>query len=79
MLNKTKTKIDKKWFVATVTTITAVTTVTTVATVPTVTNITNVALVGRFKLPFDTLKVTFSQRSLMDGPTDGPTDGKQHC
>ena len=31
--------------------------------------------VGRFKLPFYTLKVTFSQRSRTDQRIDGPTDG----
>ena len=30
----------------------------------------------RFPLPFDTLKVTFSQTSRTDGWTDGRTDGR---
>ena len=46
--------------------------VTTVATFTTVITVTNVNT-GRFKLPFNTHKVTFSQRSCTDGPTVGPT------
>ena len=65
--------------VTTMTTMTTRTTVNTVATVTTVAivnNVTTVAQVGRwevlgrFQLTFDTLKVTFSQTSRTDRPTD---------
>ena len=60
--------------VTSVTTVTTVTPVITVTNVTPVTILTTVAQVDMFNLPFNTLKVLFSQSSPADRRTDRQTD-----